>query len=138
MRRDHECVLTLNLAIICSTYFYRGVRSIARQLLATIRIRECCYREDCQPLRLSVVCASSRDGQVLIRPTLIILSPFSFFLLTSSSFPFLLLSTIFYSSFPQFGHMSAFPNNLFSSSQVIFTETSPRCASFIKVMSLVY
>ena len=51
MRKDYEFVFLLVVrSIACSTFLYREVAIIVQgSQLATMSIRECCYRRDCQP-----------------------------------------------------------------------------------------
>ena len=70
-------------------------------------MRECCCRMDCQPAQtrrvyVSVLCAPSRVRQAIVTPTLV--TPLDLFSWS--------LISIFFSSFPQFGHVSAFSYNI--------------------------
>ena len=94
-------------------------RDVAKNVEGNITIQK--TLAGCRRVHLPIARALSRDDQVMASPTFIT-PPFS---LLFSSFS---LSLLFFSFeinlLVHNGHISAFPNNLFSSSQVIFTDTS--------------
>ena len=120
-------------SIVCSTCPYRGVDTSAGQLACHHNYQGMLPYEGLSAsatacrVRLSVECASSRDGQDLVTP--IVITPLSSAihhycppLPFSNSTCSLLLRSIFFPSWP---HKRLFKNDLFSSaSQVIFTDTS--------------
>ena len=113
-------------SIVCSTYLYRKVHISAGQLACHHNCPGIFQGEvlsasatECK-LRLSVVRASSRDGQDMITPTVITLSPLLHSLFSRFLFCSLLISILF----PSWPYKRIFKQLVSSTSQVIFTDTS--------------